>query len=384
MFKKKKTGNQSAIFLLQSIPILAISPKFPLFLISNSLLLNMKALVLESYNNLVYKDMPEPEYKPNEVLVRVKACGICGSDIHGFDGSSGRRNPPLIMGHEASGVIVEVGSSVKNYKVGDRVTFDSTVYDLDDWYTLKGKYNLSDSRMVLGVSPKEYKRHGAFAEYVVVPEHILYHLPDSVTFEQAAMVESVAVAAHAIDLTPINLRDTALVVGTGMIGLFLVQLLKLSNAGTIIAIDIDDQKLALAKKFGADHTFNSASDSNIHEAILALTHNRGADVAFEAVGVSATIKMAIENVRKAATVTLVGNISPKVEIPLQAVVTREVRLQGSCAIAGEYGIVLELIEKGLVDVDSLLSATAPLEDGASWFKRLYDKEPGLNKVILQP
>lgn len=344
----------------------------------------MKALVLESYNNLVYKDMPEPEYKPNEVLVRVKACGICGSDIHGFDGSSGRRNPPLIMGHEASGVIVEAGSAVKNYKVGDRVTFDSTVYDLDDWYTLKGKYNLSDSRMVLGVSPKEYKRHGAFAEYVVVPEHILYHLPDSVSFEQAAMVESVAVAAHAIDLTPINLRDTALVVGTGMIGLFLVQLLKLSNAGTIIAIDIDDQKLALAKKFGADHTFNSATDSNIHEVILALTHNRGADVAFEAVGVSATIKMAIENVRKAATVTLVGNISPKVEIPLQAVVTREVRLQGSCAIAGEYGIVLELIEKGLVDVDSLLSATAPLEDGASWFKRLYDKEPGLNKVILQP
>jgi L-iditol 2-dehydrogenase len=344
----------------------------------------MKALVLESYNNLVYKDMPEPEYKPNEVLVRVKACGICGSDIHGFDGSSGRRNPPLIMGHEASGVIVEVGSAVKNYKVGDRVTFDSTVYDLDDWYTLKGKYNLSDSRMVLGVSPKEYKRHGAFAEYVVVPEHILYHLPDSVSFEQAAMVESVAVAAHAIDLTPINLRDTALVVGTGMIGLFLVQLLKLSNAGTIIAIDIDDQKLALAKKFGADHTFNSATDTNIHEAILALTHNRGADVAFEAVGVSATIKMAIENVRKAATVTLVGNISPKVEIPLQAVVTREVRLQGSCAIAGEYGIVLELIEKGLVDVDSLLSATAPLEDGASWFKRLYDREPGLNKVILQP
>jgi L-iditol 2-dehydrogenase len=344
----------------------------------------MKALVLESYNNLVYKEMPEPEYKPNEVLVRVKACGICGSDIHGFDGSSGRRNPPLIMGHEASGVIVEVGSSVKNYKVGDRVTFDSTVYDLDDWYTLKGKYNLSDSRMVLGVSPKEYKRHGAFAEYVVVPEHILYHLPDSVTFEQAAMVESVAVAAHAIDLTPINLRDTALVVGTGMIGLFLVQLLKLSNAGTIIAIDIDDQKLALAKKFGADHTFNSATDSNIHEAILALTHNRGADVAFEAVGVSATIKMAIENVRKAATVTLVGNISPKVEIPLQAVVTREVRLQGSCAIAGEYGIVLELIEKGLVDVDSLLSATAPLEDGADWFRRLYAKEPGLNKVILQP
>jgi len=343
----------------------------------------VKALVLEEYNKLVFRDAQKPDYMDNEVLIRVKACGICGSDVHGMDGSSGRRIPPLIMGHEASGIIEEVGKEVKKYNPGDRVTFDSTEYQLDDWYTLKGKYNLSDNRKVLGVSPKEYRRHGAFAEYVVVPEHILYKLPDKVSFEQAAMVEPVAVATHAIELTPISMRDTVLVVGSGMIGLFLIQVLKLSNAGKIIAIDLDDQKLDLARKFGAKYTFNPNKD-NLHETILSLTQNRGADVVFEAVGIGPTVKTAIENVRKGGTVTLVGNLAPKVEFPLQSVVTREIRLQGSCGIAGEYPQVLEMMENGLIDTESLLSVKAPLSEGAKWFKRLYEKEPGLNKVVLQP
>src|SRR5512133_3956869 len=154
----------------------------------------MKALVLEEYNKLVFKDVPEPEIKNNEVLVQVKACGICGSDVHGLNGSTGRRIPPMIMGHEASGVILKTGDSVKNWKSGDRVTFDSTVYPLNDWFTLEGHYNLSDNREVLGVSPGTYKRNGAFAEYIAIPQHILYKLPGTVTFEQAAMVEAVAVA----------------------------------------------------------------------------------------------------------------------------------------------------------------------------------------------
>jgi 2-desacetyl-2-hydroxyethyl bacteriochlorophyllide A dehydrogenase len=343
----------------------------------------MKALVLEEYNKLVYRDEPMPEYKPNEVLVRVKACGICGSDVHGMDGSTGRRIPPLIMGHEASGVIEEVGSNISSFAVGDRVTFDSTEYRLDDWYTLQGKYNLSDNRKVLGVSPREYRRNGAFAEYVVVPEHIMYKLPDKVSFEQAAMVEPVAVATHAIDLTTIKMRDSVLVVGSGMIGLFLIQVLKNSNAGKIIAVDLDDQKLQLATKFGADLVLN-AKDKNINEIILNETNRRGADVAFEAVGIEPTVNSAIANVRKGGIVTLVGNLAANINFPLQSIVTREIRIQGSCAIAGEYPKVLEMMEKGLVDVDSLLSAKAPLSEGASWFKRLYEHEPGLNKVILQP
>src|SRR5687768_15452197 len=117
----------------------------------------MKALMLEEYMKLVYQDVPTPELQPDEVLVRVQAVGICGSDVHGMDGSTGRRLPPIIMGHEASGVIEAAGTQVSGWQPGDRVTFDSTIYKQDDWYTARGMYNLSDGRMVLGVSTPEFK-----------------------------------------------------------------------------------------------------------------------------------------------------------------------------------------------------------------------------------
>jgi L-iditol 2-dehydrogenase len=343
----------------------------------------MKALVLDEYNLLNYRDFSDPEIQPNEVLIEVKACGICGSDVHGMDGSTGRRKPPLIMGHEASGVIIETGSEVKNWKAGDRVTFDSTVYPLNDWFTLKGHYNLSDNRQVLGVSPGDYRRHGAFAEKVVVPQHILHRIPESVSFVEAAMVEPIAVAAHALNVSGLKPGSNALVVGAGMVGVFVVQLLNLFGANPVIAVDIDDQKLELAKKFGADFTFNSKEKNNA-EKILELTKNRGADFAFEVVGISETVQTAIENTRKGGTVVLVGNLSPQIQFPLQQVVTREITVQGSCAINGEYELVLDLLANKKVEVSPLISAVAPLSEGAEWFKRLYSKEPGLNKVILVP
>jgi L-iditol 2-dehydrogenase len=216
----------------------------------------MKALVLEAYNKLVYRDFPDPEVADDEVLVKVEAVGICGSDIHGMDGSTGRRKPPLVMGHEAAGLITALGKDVKAWAVGDRVTFDSTIYKLDDWYTRKGLYNLSDGRMVLGVSPGEWTRHGAFAELVNIPQHILYKIPEGVSFTQASMVEPVAVAAHAVELTQVSWNDTAVVVGSGMIGLFVIQVLRTKGCGTIIAVDLDDDKLALALKLGADVGLN--------------------------------------------------------------------------------------------------------------------------------
>jgi len=343
----------------------------------------MKALVLEEYNKLVYKDVPDPEIADNEVLVRVKAAGICGSDVHGMDGSSGRRIPPLIMGHEASGVIQAIGKDVEGWFVGDRVTFDSTIYPLDDWYTRKGMYNLSDNRQVLGVSPGTWRRHGVFAELVAVPQHILHSIPERVTFTQAAMVEPVAVAAHAVNLTPLADCKSAVVVGCGMIGLFVIQILRARGCNIIIAVDLDMQKLSLAGELGADYTFHPRKD-DVKKEVLALTENRGADIAFEVVGISETVQTAIDCVRKGATVTLVGNLSKEVEIPLQHVVTSQLRLQGSCAICGEYPEVLDMIACGEVNVDALLSAEAPLSEGAAWFKRMYDKEPGLIKVVLRP
>jgi L-iditol 2-dehydrogenase len=343
----------------------------------------MKALVLKEYMRLDYKDVPEPTYVAEEVLIEVKSCGICGSDVHGMDGSTGRRIPPVIMGHEASGVIREVGKNVKDWKVGDRVTFDSTVYPLEDWYTQRGEYNLSDNRQVLGVSCDEFKRDGAFAQYVAVPEHILYKLPDSVSFDQAAMTEPAAVAMHAVNLTPISEGNCALVVGVGMIGLFVVQILKLNRCSKIIAVDLSQSQLDMATLFGADIILNAGKDDIIKE-IHRHTNGRGADIALEAVGTTASVNSAIEGVRKGGAVTLIGNLSKEVELPLQSVVTRQIRLQGSCAIAGEYPEVLKMIGEGKINVNAMLSATAPLSDGAEWFKRLYNKEIGLMKVILNP
>ena len=343
----------------------------------------MKALVLREYGKLVYEDVPRPQIGPDEVLVEVEACGICGSDVHGLDGSTGRRRPPLIMGHEASGVVAETGPAVRGWTAGERVTFDSTIYRLDDWYTRRGLYNLSDGRMVLGVSPGEYRRDGAFAEYVAVPQHILYRIPAGVSFERAAMTEPVGVATHAVRLTPLEPGDTALVVGAGMIGLCLVQVLRASGCARVLAVDVDPVKRELARQLGACLVFDPRTD-DVSEAVAAVTEGRGADVAFEAVGIEATVKTAVESVRRGATVTLVGNLAASAEIPLQAVVTRQLRLQGSAAIAGEYPAVLGMLERGAVNVDAMLSAVAPLSEGASWFARLRAKEPGLMMVILTP
>ena len=343
----------------------------------------MKALVLVESNKFAYKEMPLPEIGVEEVLIAVKACGICGSDVHGMDGSSGRRIPPLIMGHEASGVIEKLGAKVTGWEIGDRVTFDSTVYCGECYFCRRGEINLCDDRQVLGVSCEDYRRHGAFAEYVAVPQHILYRLGETISFEQAAMVEPLSVAVHAVERTLISSNDTAVVVGAGMIGLLVVQALRAAGCGQVIAVDIDAQRLELAGKLGAEVGLNSKTDDVVGE-ILQRTNDRGADVAFEVVGISASMQTALASLRKGGSLTLVGNITPEVTLPLQAVVTREMTLTGSCASQGEYPACLELMARGTIDVDTLMSATVPLAEGAEWFKRLYDNQEGLMKVILQP
>jgi len=243
--------------------------------------------------------------------------------------------------------------------------------------------NLCENRRVLGVSCEDYRQHGAFAEFVAVPERILYKLPDGLPFEHAALVEPFTIALHAIRRLPPALNDTVVVVGAGMIGLALVQALSGAGCGKLIAIDIADERLATAAKFGATHTFSS-SRQNVVKSILELTQGKGADIAFEAVGVTATVDLALRGVRKGGAVTLVGNVTPKIEFPLQTVVTRELTVSGSCASNGEYPACLEMMARGKLSAAPILSAVAPLAEGASWFDRLYRKEPGLLKVILSP
>jgi L-iditol 2-dehydrogenase len=342
----------------------------------------MKALLLSRYKHLEIVDAPGPQIGPNEVLVQVAACGICGSDVHGYDGSSGRRIPPIIMGHEAAGKIAAVGGDVKEFSVGERVTFDSTVYCGVCRACRRGDVNLCENRQVLGVSCGDYRRSGAFAEYVAVPSRIVYRLPDSLAFQEAAMLEAVAVALHAVGLAQLSPGSTSLVVGAGMIGLLVIQALRVAGCTSIVVADIDKSRLDLAEEAGATRVL--LAKDGFSEQIVRLSGGAGVDVAIEAVGRNETVSAVIESVRKGGTVVLVGNISPEVTLPLQKVVTRQIRLQGSCASAGEYPRAIELLASGAINVKPLITAVAPLDDGPQWFARLYAHEPNLMKVILTP
>jgi L-iditol 2-dehydrogenase len=168
-----------------------------------------------------------------------------------------------------------------------------------------------------------------------------------------------------------------------MIGLLVVQALRLAGCGKIIAVDLDEERLNLARRLGADVSLK-ADGCNVTEEVKHCTGGRGADVAMEVVGTSPTLNSAVACVRKGGALTLVGNLKPSVELPLQTVVTRQLTLYGSCASSGEYPACLELMARGAINTEALISATPPLSEGAIWFRRLYDREPGLMKVILLP
>ena len=343
----------------------------------------MKALMLEQYEHLQVIDMPEPACGPDEVLIRVEACGICGSDVHGYDGGSGRRIPPIVMGHEAAGTIERMGADVTDYKPGDRVTFDSTVYCGQCEFCLRGEVNLCDNRQVLGVSCGDYRRNGAFAELVSVPARILYRLPETFPMEQAAMLEAVSVALHGVRVTQLKGGETALVIGAGMIGLLTAQAAREAGCSSVLIADIDAARLLMAADVGIPDTLQLSGVELVAE-VLRRTGGRGVDVVLEAVGRAETVVASIECVRRGGTVTLIGNIQPEVPLPLQRVVTREVRLQGSCSSAGEYTEAIRLLGSGAITVKPLISAVSSLEDAAAWFRRLHAREAGLLKVVVAP
>jgi L-iditol 2-dehydrogenase len=343
----------------------------------------MKALLLSKYSHLEIADVPRPAPAEGELLIKVAACGICGSDVHGYDGSSGRRIPPIVMGHEAAGSIASVGAGVTAFKEGDRVTFDSTVYCGNCPYCLRGQVNLCDRRQVLGVSCTDYRCAGAFAEYVIVPARIAFLLPADLSFAEAAMLEAVSVALHAVSLAGASQGDTALVLGAGMIGLLTLQALRVAGCSRVYIADVDASRLGLAKEIGASDTLQLSGEGLVAETFR-LTNGVGVDVAVEAVGIDATVRGAIGSVRKGGTVALVGNVTPQVTLPLQTVVTRQIRLQGCCASAGEYPEAIRLVASGAIRVSPLITAIAPLEDGPMWFDRLHRREPNLMKVVLTP
>ena len=348
----------------------------------------MKALLLSSPGNLAIADIDTPQPAPGEVRIIVAACGICGSDVHGFTGETGRRIPPLVMGHEAAGTIDALGEGVTDMPIGTRVAIDSTIFCGECGHCHAGRENLCTRREVLGVSCGTYRRHGCFAEYVVVPRRVVYPIPEAVDFVSAALLEPLTNALHAVRLGEVGpATRSAVVVGCGTIGLAVTAVLKAYGVPRIAAIDIDESRLVQAVRLGATDTFAAgAGDAGQRAAAWGTSSpdTDGADVVIEAVGTTSAVQTAIGSATRGGTVVLVGNVSPTIELPLQAVVTRQIRLQGSCASAGCYSEAIRLGAEGRVDLSGFVSHVAPLAAGPEWFGRLRAREPGLVKVVLDP
>ena len=343
----------------------------------------MKALIYTKPYSFEYSDFPDPAAGDNDVLIRVKACGICGSDVHGFTGKTGRRIPPLIMGHEAAGIIEGLGKNVSGFKKGDRVCFDSTVYCNKCEACRAGLFNRCDKRQVLGVSVPAFKRHGAFAEYVAVPSWIVSKISDEFSFVHAALLEPASIGTHAANRAPISNDDTVVVIGAGTIGLFILQAARLRGAAKVIAVDINEFRLDLAKKLGADKLINPLK-SNLSEAVLQETEGKGANVTLEAVGYAKTFADAVSITRMGGHVVAVGNLEKKAEFDLQQLIAKEHTFTGSYASSGEFRDCIELVASGKIKVEPLISDVLPLEEGPDAFDRLLKAEENLLKIVLEP
>jgi len=341
----------------------------------------VKALVHTAPYVMELQEWDVPTCGTDDILIRVKACAICGSDIKRYSGKTGRRQPPIIMGHEASGVVEAVGEAVTTFSPGDRVCFDSTVYCLRCPYCLSGHVNMCENRQVVGVSEGSYRRHGAMAEYVVVPHWIAVHLPDGVSYAQGALIETVSIGVHAANRTPITLNDTVVIVGAGAVGLVSLQAIRLKGAGKVIVTDISDTRLELARKMGADATVR-ADHPDLMERLYELAGPYGAHAVIEAVGIQSTIDTALAITRNAGALTLIGNVTPRVEFDLQSIVSREITVYGVCASNGEFADCVDLVASGRMDVDPFISEYASIEDGQAVFDRLYQGVEGNMRTVF--
>lgn len=312
-------------------------------------------------------DTPPPEPAADDVLVSVKAVGICGSDVHGYTGSTGRRTPPMIMGHEFSGTVAALGSNVQGIEEEDEVIVSPLF-----------PYDGIGQRAVLGVNTQ-----GAYADLVRVHQSMLYPKPEGMTWHQAAMCEPLSIAMHALSRTPLELMDTVVIVGAGTIGLLAMLCARLGGAGTIVVTDMSAHRLEVARRMGADVTIDVQEEDPVAQ-VMTMTDQHGADVAIEAVGLSKSVQQAQAMVKVGGHVTWIGNSDRMIEVDMQEVVTREITIAGTYGFTDEFERVIQSIGSGLLDVNPLIEQVSPLAEGPALIQGLAKGELDLIKVILEP
>jgi len=339
----------------------------------------MKAAVFYGKRDLRIQDIELKKLAGEEVLLKVHACGVCGTDVHIFEGDEGSATvyPPVILGHEFSGEIVEIGNEVSNLKIGDRVSVDPNIFCGKCHYCRNGKVHLCERLTAIGVTV-----HGGFAEYCIVPEKQVYELPDDVSYEQGAMGEPIACCVHGIDLCMIKPGDSVLIIGGGTIGLIMLQLAKIAGAAQLIVSEPVKKKRDLALNFGADIVIDPINE-NLNHVINKQTRD-GVDVAIECVGIKQTMEQAIQSACRGGRVMMFGLTAPTCEIPLKPfnMFRRELTLKSSFINPFTQARAVKLLGSGKLKVKELMSDIVPLKDIVQVFEKEDSRLKG--KVIIKP
>ena len=340
----------------------------------------MKALRYLGPGQMVVQEIANPVPKDKEVLLRVRACGICGSDVHGFLGLTGRRIAPMTMGHEFSAEVVEPGNGVKNFKKGDRVIVQPINFCGECKNCKQGLTNMCLNKKFFGVLTVD----GAMAEYAAVPEKLLYKLPEGCSYEVGALAEPYAVAYGSVKKAGSLDGKNVLIIGAGTIGMSILQIVKLQKAKKVIVCDLSDNRLERAEQFGADAVINPKSE-DFMAAVSKLTNGEMIDVSIEAVGVEATANQAIKCLTIGAKSVWVGMSQKEMEINMQDIVCSARQVIGSFNYTHkEFGEVVELIGSGKMACEKLISGVVSLENSPQAFVDLHDKPDELLKIIINP
>jgi len=345
----------------------------------------MKAAVLVARNKIELRDVPALSPGKGQVLIAVKYAGICGTDVHIFGGEfEGRVKYPTILGHEFAGIVHEVGEGVKAVQTGDKVTVDPIIPCMRCVACREGNTSGCRSLRLLGVD-----LDGGFAQYVVADEERVFKLPDRVGVHDGAMVEIFSIGVHAVRRGAVDPNDFVVVLGAGRLGLSIISVLKRSSAGTIVATDIEDYRLDIARRIGAHYCINAAHKDVVKE-VLAITGGVGADRIFEAVGHAAKsssglqpVAEATEMIRSAGRVIVLGQGPEPEPVFWRPFVWKEATLITSRVTRGEFPRAISMLESGLLDPKPLITHEVPLDRAPDAFHMIVEGRERAVKVIVK-
>ena len=340
----------------------------------------MKALVYQGPKTLKIVDVPKPAPKKGELLLKIRACGICGSDVQGYLGVTGRRIPPMVMGHEFSAEVAGLGEgTARGFRIGDRVSVQPCISCWECGKCREGYNNVCPKRRFLGAMDC----NGAMQEYLCVPEKLAYRLPDDMSYSVGALIEPLAVAYSGVKKAGEIAGKNVVIVGGGTIGQLVLKVVRTKNPRRIVLSDLSDFRLETAKKLGADVTVNPKG-GKFGEEVLNAFQGEPADVSIEAVGISPTVGQALEALKPQGTCVWIGNNAKMIEVAMQSVVTRELKIFGSYIYTHEeFGEAIDFIHDSRLDLSAFVSKELPLEEAPQMFEDLTVQTEKYLKCIIK-